>query len=64
MATEHERPQEEDVDFQFPEREPANEKAGFKRPATRRGTEDPRRSPHDRKDVPQKPLAERGRRGV
>jgi hypothetical protein len=64
MDTERERPQDEDVNFQFPEREPAKEKAGFKRAATRRGTDDPRRSPHERKDVPQTPLAKRSRRGA
>ena len=62
MQTEHERPQDdEDVDFQFPKREPAKEKAGFKRAATRRGTDDPRRTPHERKEVPQTPLAKRSR---
>jgi hypothetical protein len=64
MQTERERPEDEDVAFQLPEPPLSKEKSGFKRAATRRGPDDePRRTPRHRKDVPQKPLAERGRHG-
>src|SRR6266542_3720208 len=60
MGTERERPKDEDVPFELPERYFSKEKSGFKAAAKPLGTKDePRRVPRDPKDVPRTPLAER-----
>jgi hypothetical protein len=68
MVTEREGPQDEDVAFQLPQRRSLNLESGFARAAIMRDTndteDDVRLSPRDRRDVPQTPLAERGRRGA
>ena len=65
MATERGPREDQDVAFELGERHFAKEKSGTK-PATKNvGVDDePRRVPRDRKEIPVKPLAERGRRGA